>query len=371
MKKILLLFMIAFFTNQTFAQVTMDKLPDNPEPGKCYVKCVTPDQYKNVEKRILVQPAYKTLKLVPAVYKTVTETVLVKEAAKKFVYVPAVYETVTVDYVSKEGRNDLKVIPASLSSSSEDIEVHPAVSRWEYSTLPDCESANPNDCQILCWKEYPAQIQTVLTQVLDSDAKTEKVPVDAIKKTYTKQVVKSPARYDVIDIPAESKEITRQELVSPERYEETLVEAKYKTVVVEELVKKGGVTVWEEIDCQLTEATLLPIFYDLNSAALTSESRRIIDEKLLSLMRSKPNIVIELSSHTDSRGNDAFNMDLSERRARSVVDYLISKGINSSRLVAKGYGETRLVNRCKNGVDCTEKEHRANRRTEFRVISSN
>lgn len=371
MKKLFLLFMLAMSANLIFAQVTMDKLPENPEPGKCYVKCVTPDIYKNVEERVLVRPAYKTLKLVPAVYKTVTESVLVKEATKKYVYVPEVYETVEVDYIGKEGRDDLKIIPASLSSSSVDIEVHPEVSRWEYSTYPDCESADPNDCQVLCWKEYPAQIQTILTKVLDADARTQKVPVQQIKKTYKKQVIKTPAKYEVIDIPAVYKEISRQELVSPEKFEENMIEAEYKTVMTEVLSQKGGVTVWEEIDCKLTEATILPIFYDLNSAKLTAEARKTIDETLLTLMKSKPNIVIELSSHTDSRGNDGFNMDLSERRARSVVDYLITKGVNSSRLVAKGYGETRLVNRCANGVDCTEKEHRNNRRTEFRVISGN
>jgi outer membrane protein OmpA-like peptidoglycan-associated protein len=61
-------------------------------------------------------------------------------------------------------------------------------------------------------------------------------------------------------------------------------------------------------------------------------------------------------------------MSLSQQRANSVVNYLVSKGISRSRLTAKGYGETRLVNKCANGVECTEGQHQQNRRTEFRVI---
>ena len=86
-------------------------------------------------------------------------------------------------------------------------------------------------------------------------------------------------------------------------------------------------------------------------------------------MKNKPYITIEISSHTDSRGSGGANQELSESRARSVVNYLIARGINSSRLVAKGYGENRLLNRCANGVSCTEKEHERNRRTEFRILS--
>jgi peptidoglycan-associated lipoprotein len=86
------------------------------------------------------------------------------------------------------------------------------------------------------------------------------------------------------------------------------------------------------------------------------------------LLKDNPNIKIELSSHTDSRAEDAFNLDLSEKRAQSAVRYLIQKGISQNRLVAKGYGETQLINGCTNDVECTEVEHQKNRRTEFKVI---
>ncbi len=81
-------------------------------------------------------------------------------------------------------------------------------------------------------------------------------------------------------------------------------------------------------------------------------------------------MTIEIGSHTDSRGSDSYNEKLSQERAQSVVDYLIEKGVATERLVAKGYGETKITNKCINGVECTEEEHQKNRRTTFRIIGS-
>ena len=90
---------------------------------------------------------------------------------------------------------------------------------------------------------------------------------------------------------------------------------------------------------------------------------------LYNIMVKYPDMVIELSSHTDSRGSDKYNLELSQKRAVEAEKYLNAKGIEKSRIVAKGYGETRLINECKNGVKCTEEQHLQNRRTEFRILS--
>lgn len=111
------------------------------------------------------------------------------------------------------------------------------------------------------------------------------------------------------------------------------------------------------------------ILYDLNSAALRPESKDSLNG-LIQTLRDNPNITIELMSHTDSRGSAKSNIDLSQRRAQSVVNYLIEQKIDPSRLSAKGYGETRLLNKCKDGVKCTEEEHQINRRTEFRITGT-
>lgn len=91
-------------------------------------------------------------------------------------------------------------------------------------------------------------------------------------------------------------------------------------------------------------------------------------QKVVGLMQDNPNIMVEMSSHTDSRGTHAYNQDLSQKRAQSTVNYLMSQGISRTRLMARGVGETELLNRCSDNTNCTEEEHTINRRTEFKVV---
>jgi outer membrane protein OmpA-like peptidoglycan-associated protein/tetratricopeptide (TPR) repeat protein len=91
-------------------------------------------------------------------------------------------------------------------------------------------------------------------------------------------------------------------------------------------------------------------------------------QKILQVLNEFPNINIAIGSHTDSRQTDRYNIILSEKRAKSTRAYLITKGISGSRITAKGYGETRLLNNCSDGVSCSEEEHQVNRRSEFIVV---
>ena len=116
------------------------------------------------------------------------------------------------------------------------------------------------------------------------------------------------------------------------------------------------------------EITLQNIYYDLDKWDIREDAKPTLNQ-LAQLLYENPNIKIRMGSHTDSRGSDAYNSELSQKRAQSAIDYLVSKGINPTRLEAKGYGETRLVNDCGNGSDCSEEEHQQNRRTTFEVIS--
>ncbi|WP_339791123.1 OmpA family protein [uncultured Imperialibacter sp.] len=104
------------------------------------------------------------------------------------------------------------------------------------------------------------------------------------------------------------------------------------------------------------------IYYDLDKDDIRADAALELD-KLAQLMRDNPEIEIELASHTDDRAPDDYNLDLSDRRARSAVRYLVSQGINASRMVARGYGETQLIIK----EAQTEEEHQVNRRTEFKV----
>lgn len=108
------------------------------------------------------------------------------------------------------------------------------------------------------------------------------------------------------------------------------------------------------------------IYYDYNKWDIRPDAKPELD-KLVKVMKENPGIFIELSSHTDSRGGDNFNLKLSQKRAESAVEYIIGNGIASERICAKGYGKTKLLNHCKSGVKCSEEEHQLNRRTEFKV----
>jgi len=92
-------------------------------------------------------------------------------------------------------------------------------------------------------------------------------------------------------------------------------------------------------------------------------------ERIVKLMTDNPHIQVEMSSHTDSQGSDAYNQKLSQRRADATVNYIVNRGISKDRLIARGAGESELKNKkCANNVPCTDDEHRINRRTEFKVI---
>ena len=111
-----------------------------------------------------------------------------------------------------------------------------------------------------------------------------------------------------------------------------------------------------------------PIYFDFDKANIRPDAKVELD-KVVAIMNKYPDLKIEAGSHTDSRGPAEYNQILSERRAKSTVDYIISKGIDASRLTAVGYGETQLTNHCDGTVKCTEEEHQQNRRTEFVILN--
>ncbi|TDW46339.1 WD40 repeat protein [Flavobacterium sp. 270] len=119
------------------------------------------------------------------------------------------------------------------------------------------------------------------------------------------------------------------------------------------------------VGTDLAKLLNLPMnFFDLGKATIKKTSEPQL-QKVVDLLKQYPAIKLDIRSHTDSRQSDASNMILSEKRAQSTKSWLVQKGIDESRLTAKGYGETQLINRCADGVKCTEKEHQENRRSEF------
>lgn len=111
------------------------------------------------------------------------------------------------------------------------------------------------------------------------------------------------------------------------------------------------------------------IYYNFDDAEIRPEAFKDLDA-LYTLMRTYPDMEIELSSHTDCRGTDLYNLDLSQRRAASIVQYLALKGIAINRMTAKGYGKKFIINGCTESVSCSENQHKVNRRTEFKITKS-
>ena len=107
------------------------------------------------------------------------------------------------------------------------------------------------------------------------------------------------------------------------------------------------------------------IYYDFDKFTIREDAKTELD-KLVLIMNENP-VNIELGSHTDCRGSEAYNDKLSQNRAEAAVNYIVSKGIAKSRIIAKGYGERQLTNKCADGIKCSSAEHQANRRTEFKV----
>jgi len=396
MKKLFTLAALAALTN-LYAE---GGLPEKPKDGACYAMCSKKPVYKTEVVKVLVQPEFKRLKIVPAEYKPVKEIVVLKPASKKFVYVPATYKKVKKPYVEKEAFNKLAKVPEQFKPAEKQIEIKPKTGAWIVSEdkVPDCPSTDPNECKIVYYQETPAEFAKYTAQEKLKDETAKATPVAAVPATIEVEEEATPAKVEEQEIPAVTKEITRMVLVKDETVVEEVVPAVYQDIKTQIIEKESEVKEWREVPCKVDKikgkattslaapetkaeakpaATApatepqyeaLPVFYKLGSAELTADSKKVIDEKLYQMLVGKPKIKIMIMSHTDSRGSTESNLKLSKGRAKSVVDYLIAKGIDAKRLSSEGYGETKLVNKCKQGVKCSEAEHAKNRRTEFKVI---
>lgn len=144
------------------------------------------------------------------------------------------------------------------------------------------------------------------------------------------------------------------------------------TVNLEDINAKDGdtIVIKQIINLQKiykdVEITLENIYYDYNKADIRADAKPNLDT-LVYILTENPNIKIQLSSHTDCRGTVTYNEQLSQKRAESVVNYLIENGVSKDRLVAKGYGENALLEKCE-CTKCTEEQHQKNRRTTFKII---
>ena len=129
-----------------------------------------------------------------------------------------------------------------------------------------------------------------------------------------------------------------------------------KVLQLKDQAKKDSLTIVENVYYNYGESKILP------------EASKTLD-KVINIMRNDPLLIIEMSSHTDSRSTQEFNLKLSEQRVKAAVDYILKGGIAKDRISGKGYGESQILNKCLDGVECSEDEHAKNRRTEFKILS--
>ncbi len=278
--------------------------PPNAEPGKCYAKCLIPDQYETVTEQVLikeertklevstpnyewvtetyeVKPATTRIEVVPESRETVTEQYEIEPATIRYEVVPAVYETITEQVESVPAGVRRKCTPMVYRTESESIEVAPATTKWvRRKADKNCLSADPNDCLVWCLVEVPArtevinrkipncptgafmsgeecctmeetsaQYTTVSKRVLKTPETVKEIPVPAKMGTITRKVIKEAPSYREVEIPAEYGTRKRKVLKNSGLTREVTIPAEYKTITKKVLVKPGGFTEWREILC--------------------------------------------------------------------------------------------------------------------------
>ncbi|OXB06021.1 OmpA family protein [Flavobacterium pectinovorum] len=174
----------------------------------------------------------------------------------------------------------------------------------------------------------------------------------------------SKTDYEIKEVPIALKRINGKTTLA------IAIQKKFTPLIAKQVVVKTtkvNPVIIKSIKVGTDLAKLLHIpmnFFDLGKATIKKSSEPQL-QKIVDILNQYPTLKLDIRSHTDSRQSAENNMVLSEKRAQSTKNWLIQKGIDGNRLAAKGYGETKLVNRCADGVKCTEQEHQQNRRSEF------
>ena len=152
------------------------------------------------------------------------------------------------------------------------------------------------------------------------------------------------------------------------------IEYEKKIIEIDETYFETDIPLVQELNINLSiklEAQqvlqLYNIYFETNSAELSNQSKKSIDQIILMLKENK-DMVIELSAHTDSRSDADFNLKLSKKRAYNVKEYMLTNNIADAQVFEKSYGESKLLNHCKDGIECSENEHALNRRIEIKIL---
>ena len=214
-------------------------------------------------------------------------------------------------------------------------------------------------------------------QIKDAESKD---PIDSVKITLLDNMVDVEETFMTSENGDMFKPLADKKLQERGSYNIKIEKDGYltKTVTYNVLFdKEGRYNIHEFIDVSLEKVEvgsdltdiidLLPIYFDLGRSNIRPDAAIELD-KIVKVMNDNPEMIVELGSHTDSRGNNRSNQSLSDKRAKSSAQYIKERISNPERITGKGFGESKLVNHCSDGVKCSELEHQANRRTEFIII---
>ncbi|HPF11982.1 MAG TPA: OmpA family protein [Flavobacteriaceae bacterium] len=198
--------------------------------------------------------------------------------------------------------------------------------------------------------------------LLDSDNNVLEETKSDINGKFVFDVIKCSTGY-AIRASKENFSTSEKSFVTSGEYESTVKKTLYLASEEDKEIKDAKVG--QDLGVILN---LNPIYFDLDQSYIRPDAQ-IELLKVVEAMRKFPTLKIDVRSHTDSRGSDPYNLKLSDSRAKSTVEYIISAGIDRSRVTGQGYGETQLLNRCDDGVPCSEADHQLNRRSEFIIVA--
>lgn len=196
------------------------------------------------------------------------------------------------------------------------------------------------------FENLPAD-QNVLFALDENDTqlkKLKKVFLTDTKDVIVKEVFRNNGAFKFAILPSDKQKLGIVYLDDPW----------LKVLQLKTSAKKENLTIIEKV------------YFDYGKYKVLPEAEKTLD-KVLDIMQNDPALIIEISSHTDSRSSSESNMELSAKRANAAVEYMLRNGITKDRISGKGYGESQLINKCADGVECTEDEHAKNRRAEFKV----
>ncbi len=239
-----------------------DDLPPNAQAGKCYAKCMIPDQYETVTEQILSKEASSRLEIIPAQYSDQSEQVLVKEGYNVLEIIPPEFGTQTEQIMVQDASTRLDYIPPVYQTVTEQVLVQPSTTKWTKGQADrNCLSEDPEKCKVWCLTEVPAQYKTVTRQVLQSPASVRETPIPAQYKTISRAVITRPSEVRERAVPPEYRTVSRRVLASPSATREVAIPAEYSTITTNRLVRPGGFTDWVEVLCgkKVTQATVMQV----------------------------------------------------------------------------------------------------------------